>query len=153
METKQYFNKYLSKLNLEALLKSILSALIVGSAATFVFSAISWFASISGAVWIAIGVLIGITLAFTPLFYFKRFRTTVIDNARRLDKMGLEERLITMVEYENDSSFIAAAQRADAKEKLDSVKKENLKIIIPKKIWIPLAACFLACAAMTTVSG
>lgn len=82
--------------------------------------------------WIAraeVPVIIGLTIGFgavvfllaVPFFYLKFFRPTDRKIAERLDALGLDERAVTMYEYKNDGSGMAALQREDAKAKLSSV--------------------------------
>ena len=126
MDPKKYFKKYHTKLKLEAILKSLLLGLIIGSSAAFVMAATAWFVGFNG-LWIAIGILVAVTAASTTLFYLKKFKLTAEGNARRLDRYGLEERLITMVEYDGDDSYIAKAQREDAKAELEKFEANRIK--------------------------
>jgi hypothetical protein len=48
-----------------------------------------------------------------------------------MDRLGLEERLVTMLEYQNDTSCMAELQRRDAKESLE--KLETLKKALMQK--------------------
>jgi hypothetical protein len=87
-----------------------------------------------------------------PIFYFKKFRTTVMSNARRIDRYVLEERLVNMVEFANDDSCVAQLQRRDANEKLASVSAAEIKLRIPKWVVILFAVAFVLGAGMTTVN-
>lgn len=151
MENKQHFKKYLAKLRFEAFLKSLLSGLAVGFIANFISAFVTWFTPFNG-LWLSLGILAGVTAAATAFFYFKFFYPSVMANARRLDKLGLEERLITMVEYENDDSYMATAQREDAKAALSTVESKNIKLKVARKIWLTLLICAVLGSAMTTVS-
>lgn len=152
MDSKQHFKRYLTKLRFEAFLKSFFSGLAVGFIANFITALILWFTPYNG-LWISLGVLAGVTVIATVLFYFKAFYPSVMANARRLDKLGLEERLITMVEYENDDSYMASAQREDAKAVLDTVNSKNIKLRIARKIWVSLLVCMVLGIGMTVVSS
>ena len=151
MENKQHFKKHLTKLKLEAFLKSLLSGLAVGFIANFISAFVTWFTPFNG-LWLSLGILAGVTVAATAFFYFRIFYPSVMANARRLDKLGLEERLVTMIEYENDDSFMARAQREDAKAALENVESKNIKLRVAKKIWLTLLVCAVLGSAMTTVS-
>ena len=151
MNSKQYFEKHYAKLLTEAWLKSLLSAFSCGFSAAFVSAFVTWFLEFKG-LWLAIGVLLGVTAIITPVFFFFKYRPTAIANARRMDRLGLEERLVTMVEYEADSSFIAELQRKDAKEQLRKLSSKKVKIKIPTKILAILAITAFLGSGMTTVS-
>ena len=151
MKNKQHFKRYLTKLRFEAFLKSLLSGLAVGFIANFISALVTWFTPYDG-LWLSLGILAGVTVVSTIFFYFRFFYPSVMANARRLDQLGLEERLITMVEYENDDSYIASAQREDAKAVLNTIHSKNIKLRIAKKIWVSLLVCAMFGAGMTAVS-
>ena len=148
----KYFKKHESRLQLEAILRSALCGLAVGFGANFVASLVTWFLPIDG-IWISIVAFATATLISALVFYFVRFRPTDVTNARRIDRMGLHERLITMVEYENDDSYIAKLQREDAKRALASVDKKQIRIKISKTIVATVVACTMLGAGMTTVNA
>ena len=152
MNAKKYFEKYYLKLKLEALLKSTLCGLCVGFTACFIASFATWFTDFDG-LWLSIGILAAVTAAVAPIFYFKLFKLTAMSNAKRIDRLGLEERLITMIEYEDDDSFIAKAQRADARAKLAEVEASQVKFTVPAKIIIAVAIAATVASAMVTVSS
>ena len=99
MDAKKYFAKYYAKLNFEAILKSVLFGLVPGFAASFVIAAVAFFTEFEG-LWPAVIAMPVITAAAALVIYFKKFKPTAMSNARRVDRVGLEERLITMIEYE-----------------------------------------------------
>ena len=103
MDNKNYFQQQTPKLRTEAVLKSLFCALSLGFVALFVAAFATWFAPFNG-LWLSLGVFVGVTAITFPLFYLKRFYPSVVRNARRLDSLGLEERLVTMVEFENDTN-------------------------------------------------
>jgi hypothetical protein len=152
MNTNKYFKKYYSKLRAEAILKSVLCGLAVGFGANFVAALATWFAPFEG-LWISVGVLFAVTLIASPIFYFARFRLSDIKNARRLDRLGLEERLITMVEFDDDTSYVAQAQREDAKRALETIEKSQIKFKISKGIVAAVACLAILGTGMTTVSA
>lgn len=152
MNPKQYFEKYYAKFRLEAILRSLVHGLQVGFVAAFVVALVTWFTPING-MWIALAALVAVTIVATMLFYAKKYYPTVKANARRLDSMGLEERLITMVEYAADESYIAQRQRQDAQQALETVEKDQIKIKIRKKNMVGMVVCGVVCAAMVTVTA
>lgn len=151
MDAKKYFAKYYAKLNFEAILKSVLFGLVPGFAASFVIAAVAFFTEFEG-LWPAVIAMPVITAAAALVIYFKKFKPTAMSNARRVDRVGLEERLITMIEYEGDDSFIAQIQRADAKAKLAEVEASQIGLQVPQKLIIAVVIAAVLGCAMTTVS-
>lgn len=136
---------------MESIVKSLLCGLVVGFATSFATALALWIID-KGFWWLALVAIAVGTLIAAPIFYFAKFRPTAVSNARRIDALGLEERLITMVEYADDDSEIAKIQREDAKQKLSAFSPEMIKITISKAIIICLAISFFFSGGMTTVT-
>lgn len=151
MKPQKHFEKHYAKLRFEAWFFSFLSGLIIGFGCGFVTALITWFTKLNGLI-LALIVVAGVTLIAAPIFYFTRFRLTAIKNARRLDSLGLEERLVTMVEFEKDDSVIARLQREDAKAELAKVKASSLKIKVKPAMLASFITTFLLVSAMLTVT-
>lgn len=152
MDQKEFMKKYRKRLEREAWLRSGVCALAVGFACDFVAAFVTWFTVLDG-LWLALGVgVLGFAVSL-PAFYYLRFRPTERDVAKRLDALGLEERLITMVDYQQETSGIYALQRRDAQEKLDGVAANALKYRV-SRIAVTLA-CILAALgiAMTVITA
>lgn len=147
----KHFQKQQPKLRMEAMLKSTLCGLAVGFGANFIASAVLWLTSLDG-LWLSIVVLAVATLIAAPIFYFKRYRPTDVSAAKRIDRLGLEERLITMVEFQNEDSYIARIQREDAEATLSTVDNKQLKIMISKAIVVAVSVCVFLGAGMTTIN-
>lgn len=132
-----------------AMLGLALSLFAVGAAAFILWAA-------RAALPVVIGVTAGagaaVFLAAVPLLYFKRFRPTDREVARRLDALGLDERYITMYEFKNDASGMAALQREDACARLSSVPERALKFSLALPIALLLIFCALFAAGATTAS-
>ena len=148
---KQYFQKHFLKIQIEAIVNSILSGLIVGFFAGFAAALITWMTPVDG-LWISVGVTAGVTVISAVLFYLAKFRPTVMRSARRIDSVGLEERLITMVEYEKDTTPIANIQRQDAKKALDALNVAAITLRVATATLVCLGVAFTLCAGMTTVT-
>ena len=151
MKNNQLFQKQQPKLTREAVMRSLLSGLAVGFGANFLASLITWFLPING-LWISLAALVAVTLIAAPLFYFKRFRTNDMMNARRIDRLGLDERMITMVELEDSDSYIAKVQREDAQAALAAVDAKQLRLRISKAIILSVLICAILGAGMTIVN-
>ncbi len=156
MKQQSQFKTHYPKLRLEATLKSLLCGLSVSFGADFVLGITFWALGLRN-VGLVLGVLAAttvlVTLVAALVFYFEKFRPTIIANARRIDSLGLEERLVTMVDYQNDDSTMAALQRSDALAALSRVDKSQLKIQIHKKILVALAITATFGLAMSVVAG
>ena len=151
-ERKQgQFSRFSRRLTIEGLLKALLIVLTVGFGVAFVVSTIYWFVA-KNALWLCLGIVAGVLLVGVPVVYMIFFRPTIQSNARRIDRLGLEERMITMVEYENDDSILSRLQREDAQKHLAEADEKQMKICVPRSMIISVSvAAFLGCL-MTTLS-
>lgn len=154
MESKQVFQQFYTRLKWEGIIKALLLAVICGFAANFLVAFITWFFPING-LWLSIGIGLGVFALTMPLFYFTIFRPSSSSIAMRVDRLGLEERNITMLELENDPSYIALRQREDARQHIQRTINVNVKvkfnISLGLLILAPLA--FTGGVSMTTVTG
>ena len=151
MNRKQNFEKHYSRLRLEAWLLSLLWGLVLGLGCGSVTALILWFTKLDGLV-LSLAVAAGVTVISMLVFYLARFRPNAVKNARRLDRLGLEERLVTMVEFEKDDSVMARLQREDAKAQLEKIKPSSVKLRITRKLAIPLLIVMVLYALMLTVT-
>lgn len=144
--TSEVFKKYYKKIGRESILKALLCGLTIGFSLMFVCIAASWLAGFKAGIYIGLGLFVAATAIATPLFYTFRFRPTTKKIAQRIDTLGLEERILTMAELENDDSFIAMKQREDALKAMKSVSSEMLKIAVS----VPLIAAVAISATLGT---
>jgi len=159
MKKDKLFKRYYGRMRLEGLLKSLVWGIAVGFAigALFAFFTLGFnsFANVFGheraglfVFLIALGIWVGVTLISMPLFYLFRFRPDASRTAERIDRTGLEERLVTMKGLEGDDSYIAELQREDAKAKLTTVPPKKVKIkafmLVPTIIAAALMVVFAA---------
>ena len=152
MEARKHFEKHFSKLRSEAWCRAFVAALIVGFAVGFVAAFATWFTDLNG-LWISLAAWAVATGISMPIFYIKKYRPTAIRSARRIDRLGLQERLITMVEYEADESLMASLQRQDAQQKLAELESNKLQITVAKKALIALSVVGGLGLIMMTVAG
>ena len=152
MKKSNFFPNHQPKLQQEAILRSVLCGLAVGFGANFVTALTIWLLPIHG-LWITVAVLLGVTAIASLIFYAKRFRPDDTKTARRIDRLGLEERLVTMVELKDQDSYIAKAQRADAQAALAAVDSKLLKIRISRAIVAAVIICAVLGCGMTTVNA
>ena len=146
------FKKYYSRLAREGMLKSALCGMVVGFSTLFVVSVILWLTNES-IFWVAIisGLVAGATVA--PLVYYKKFKPTTKELARRVDDLGLEERVLTMTELENDESFIAMRQREDTIAALKTVNAELLTIVVSVPLIVVTCVTGVFGIGMNVVTG
>ena len=141
MNQNNQFEMRYSKLTWEAVIKSLLVGLTIAFGVVFVSGIAIWFSGTENLPMI-LGVLIGgfvsVTAASTAILYFTKFRPTVKSNSRRIDSLGLEERAITMIEYQNDDSVMARLQREDAIAALKKVSNTKIPFSIARALIIPL---------------
>ncbi len=152
MKDNRFFQKHHTRLVVEGIIKSTLVGLIIGFIANFLAAFVSWFFEFGG-IWlpIVVGVVAGIASGI--IFYFKKFRPQARDIAGRVDRLGLEERLITMLEYEKDDSIMAQRQRRDAKEHMNDVSNKKVKFRLSKLMICFAVAAVLIGSSMTVVAG
>ena len=156
MKQNKHFDMRYKKLTVEALLKSLFCGLLVAFGAIFVLGAVFWIIGTTNLA-LVIGVLCCTLLFITGLagaiFYFTKFRPTVVSNARRIDSLGLHERVITMVDYQNDDSIMASLQREDAIKALSKVDKKSIRFHFNKKVFIALSITGVFSLGMCVVSA
>ena len=167
--------KYRNKLRLEGVIKAAFVAAAIAAAFAAVIAFIVWL-STSGAsiVWTAVGIFLGVTAVATPVIYFFKYRATDLELARRLDRLGLSERMVTMLEYTGSltsavgasagaavvrpgvNSAMLAAQTADAVNALNSLINTKTKVglvSITASVVVPLAIAFVPFGGMVTVGA
>lgn len=146
------FEKFYKKLRTEGLIKSAVCAAIACFAVNFLVAFITWFTEFDG-LWLSIGLGLAAFAAAMPVFYFKLFRPDSKAVARRIDRIGLDERAITMEQFAGDESYIAQCQREDAVKAISAVDKSSIKFafaIVPIVVACVLTVCGVG---MTTVSA
>lgn len=144
------FVKFDGRLRAEAIIKSALGGIGIGGVVAFAFAAAAWFMEFNG-VMIALAIFAAAAVIGGIVLYFTVFHPTVIQNARRLDRYGLEERLITMVDLEGQDSYIAQKQREDAMEALKRLDAKRVKYRISLAIVVVGIALTVLFAEMMTL--
>lgn len=155
MEYKQIYDKYRSRLIYEGILKSLLLGLIVGCGVCGITALITWFTDFNGGFWLSLGLLVAGVAASTPAFYFAMFKPDEQSVARRMDREGLEERVVTMRELQDDKSYIAERQRFDAAKNVSAagVREDFLKCKVSKKVIIAASIVGAFGLAFAVVAG
>lgn len=92
--------------------------------------------------------IVGISVLF-PVLYFKKFKYTEIQLAKRIDDLGLEERVLTMIELKDNNSFIAKKQKEDTLNVLKTVEANDLKGKYRKQSFLSIFSTVLASLVIT----
>lgn len=147
----EVMQKYYSRMAKEGVLNAFICSLGVGFGALLISTFVFW---LTGFVypWIGFIAMGVVTAAAMPLFYYNKFRPSKKMIAQRVDELGLKERLLTMVELENNDSYIAQRQREDARLAIEAISAKFVKIVVSTPAVILAAALALTSGAMTTVS-
>ena len=146
------FRQYYRRLKREAILKSLLWGLAFGLIAAFIVGFATWMSYFKG-FFLTVGIFAGVTATVSVAGYFIFFKPTARDVARRIDALGLEERMITMLELEKDESYMAMRQREDAKKSLIDLGGAKLKFGISLTLTLLLSIGGFFGVAATTVTG
>lgn len=93
-------------------------------------------------------LIVGISVLF-PVLYFKKFKYTEIQLAKRIDDLGLEERVLTMIELKDNNSFIAKKQKEDTLNVLKTVEANDLKGKYKKQSFLSIFSTALASLVIT----
>ena len=157
MNDKDILIEYRKHMVTEAIIKAVMCGFIVGLGVNLIVALTSWLFGFSGGLWLAIGLGVGIAAGCAAIFYFKIFKPTPVDVARRLDGLGLDERVITSVELENAHSELAKMQRADVSFALDSAHaslgKKMFSFSFPVAAVVAVSVLGAGAIALDTVSG
>ena len=151
-EYSEVLKKYRRSLSKEGFIRSLIWGSIIGFSAMTVLAVLLYFIGASMA-WLAPVIGATLMIAATTIFYFAKYRPTLKQVAERTDMLGLKERVITMVEMEGDTSYMAVKQREDTVIQLQKFSNRKLKLQI---MIVPLViACLLALFGIcgTTVSA
>jgi hypothetical protein len=146
------FEQYYRRLMWEGIIKSLICGFIIGFAVNFISAFVFWAFDIQN-FWLAIVIGVAVGALATAGFYYTKFKPDTVKIARRVDRMGLEERLITMTELEHDESYIALKQREDAKLKLSTVNAKSIRFKVSTAIIVACAVTFALSSSMTVVAG
>lgn len=147
----QVMQKYYSRMAKEGVLNAFIYALGFGFGALLVSTFVFWLTGFEYP-WLGFIIMAAVGGATMPLFYYKKFRPSRKAIAQRVDALGLKERLLTMVELENDNSYLAQRQREDARMAIEAVSDKLVKIIISIPAIILASILALTGGAMATVS-
>ncbi|MDE6294262.1 MAG: hypothetical protein K2L88_06560 [Clostridiales bacterium] len=124
MTYQQVYKSHHARIVREGVLKAAIFSSIIGLAVAAVIAFATIFTEFNG-LWTAIGVGLGVAAVMIPILYFTVFRPTEKSVAESLDRLGFDERVITMLELEGDNSVMAELQRNDAITTLTAVAENH----------------------------
>lgn len=128
MNIKTALKPFKRRLTAEALLRAALSAGLIAAGSAVVAGVVHvllpW---LIPELWIMLGFA-GIFAVSFGLLFLLRYRPTKRDLAKRLDALGLSERVETMLELEHSDTPAARLQREDTVARLQTIPKQSLRI-------------------------
>ncbi len=123
------FRKHYRRIAKEGFIESLTRGCIIGFSVELIVAVILYCIRFN-AVWIAVICgLLSIAVS-TVIFYFIKYRPSDKEVAKRVDMLGLKERIITMTELKEDNSYMAVRQREDAMAQLKKAGDKKIKIKI-----------------------
>ena len=143
MDIRKEFKQYYTRLMWEAFFKALMLGLMLGFAANLLFMTFSLLFMLK-IFWVGFVIWGGVSLIAVPLL-FVRLKPTERAVARRMDALGLQERVVTMNEYKLDQTEIASLQRKDTYRSVERVNANLLKFALS----IPLIIVFAVVAALS----
>lgn len=158
METSQaeVIKKCRNDLQKERIVKSVLCGMAVGFAVMFVAAFVTWIFEFKG-LWLTLGLGVATWIGAALVFYFVVFSFTDMEVMRRLDRAGLDERMVTMYQLRGDDSYMAQRQRENASAAFSAAVKASGGRLIKTKITTAIiCATSIACpigAGFTVVTA
>ena len=147
MSIKDALKPFRKRLMIEALIRSaVLAGMIaacIASALGIVHVIIPWLLSEFGIILFFTGLF---ALVFGLLFAFL-YRPSKRQTAKRIDGLGLSERVETMLEFEHSTTPAARLQREDTLARLQHIKAQDLRLRISRTVSV-LCAVFCICATV-----
>ena len=154
MDIAKVLEKYRKRVLTEAIVKSVAIGAISGFVALILYEFLDWALEIKAA-WIGAIVFAVLTAVVGGLLFIFRFRPSMKAVAKRVDELGLEERIITMTEFEKEQSTIYVLQREETIKTLkeNGITEKLLKIVLSVPCIIALCFSSVFGLGMTTVSA
>lgn len=139
---KHTLTKYEKKLKIESIIFSIIFGLSIGFLSMLLCSVLLYFLKITSLLTLII-VFITTTITTIIIAYKTLYKPSLYHVAKRVDDLGLQERVVTMLELEGKDSAMIQLQRRDAKAKIEKVEAEDIKFKSFKQPLIFLLAIML----------
>jgi len=152
MSEKKLFDRHRRRLVGEGVLRSLLFGLSVGFGVNFLLALAGWIFGFGG-IWLPISSGVGVAIISGLLIYFLKFKPSEKETAKRVDRLGLEERMITMLELKDNDSYIASLQRENARTAATQAQDRRIRIRIPRMLIVSVITAAIIGSSMTTVAG
>ena len=137
MNINKEIKRFKIKIYINSIVNSLIYGLINGFIGSILITIILYIFKIKN-ILITLSCFGIVFLLFSLIAYLKYFKVTEYSIAKTLDKLGLDERVITMVEYQEEKSELIRLQREDTLNKLKNVPVHELKIKVQKVTLIVL---------------
>lgn len=134
MDYKKILNKFMKQFKKEVFINSLLKSIIIIFSISFILLLLNLFFNFSNSITIIL-ISILLFLILTSIFYLINLPNDY-KLSKRIDTLGLKDRILTMNELKDDNSFIALKQREDACSFLQKIEASNIVNISKKHIKI-----------------
>ncbi len=151
MNTNEIFAAYRRRLVAEGMIRSAAVGAAVAFAINTVLAFLYWMLEF-GTVWLGAALGLPLGIGCGVLLYFLKYKPDDKQIAGRVDRRGLEERAITMLELSDEGSCMAELQRRDAREHISQVNARDIKFNI-SPLPVALASAALAFSICLGVLG
>lgn len=149
---KNILKKFYIKLKIEAILKSIIIGLLLSSLFNVILLLSVYFIN---SLYLTAGIILCVISSIITILLLYVFKFSKVENilAKRVDEIGLKERVVTMIEFQNDDSYIAKLQREDTLNELNKISSSSLKFLISKKTisFSSIATLLTICISCITI--
>jgi len=150
-EKIQEFKKYENRVNLENTINALCLNMIIAASLMIVTCLIVFFVDSK---LFYVPVIVFFTVLIVGMFIAVLVRrATNLDVARRIDSLGLNQQITTMLDFINDDSDIAKIQRERAKKLLSEINQKDIKIFVNKKYWIIALVIGIVAIVATSLVG
>ncbi|MCM1513521.1 MAG: hypothetical protein NC090_00805 [Anaeroplasma bactoclasticum] len=151
MNFKKDFSPLYKEYLKSAILKSLILATLISCSVLFIVSFVFWMVDVKQ-FWIAL-IAFGVLEVTIFLIAFSRLKPTDRKLSKKLDELGLQQRVVTMYQYQNDNSLMAKIQRGNAIEHINKVNKKLVKLVTPVLIIVLLFVSILSSATTTILAA
>ena len=134
-----------------AIVKSLILATLISCSVLFIVSFVFWMVDVKQ-FWIAL-IVFGVLEIVIFLITFSKFKPTDRKLSKKLDELGLQQRVVTMYQYQNDNSLMAKIQRGNAIEHINKVNKKLVKLVTPVLVIVLLFVSILSSATTTILAA
>lgn len=152
MDVKLLYSKHYGRFKRNSLIESYLWGSLIGFLASSAASLLFWYFDVK-AFWLSVPVFVVVMLVAGYILSITKYEPQAEYMARKLDGFGLEQRLITMTELENDTSYIASLQRQDARKSAETVNGKLIKFAVSVPLVLGMGLTLLLSGGMTTVNA